>query len=227
MIKENITRTASERLHSQGWDELKNQMGDLEKLPRIKIANKWITKFRPGKILDIGCGPGHLADVIKKSLIQTEVHGLDFSKSATEFAKESLDCFWRLNIDLEDIPVENNQYDAIICLEVLEHVYDVTRVLREIHRLLKPSAKALISVPNLAYWRYRTQLLRGVLPHPEVFNPEHIRAFTLGSLKNKLIAAHLDAECWWGYGERLRLFAKRFPSLFSSTLFVQCSKSIK
>jgi len=214
-------RVNPELLHNKHWDISEEELRDLDTLPRIQIALNWIKDIKPKKVLDIGCGPGHLARLIKKNLPFTEIHGFDFSKVAIEKASQSLDQSWKLNIDLEDIPVESSHYDAIICLEILEHIYDVSHVLREIHRLLKHSGKALISVPNLAYWRYRLQLLIGVLPQPEIFNPQHIHVFTLANLRERLLESNLRIEHYWGYGQRLSALATRFPSIFSSTLFVE------
>lgn len=216
-----------ELLHNEHWYISEEELRDLDTLPRIQIALKWIKDIKPKKVLDIGCGPGHLARLIKKNFPFTEVHGLDFSKVAIEKASESLDRSWKLNIDLEDIPVESSHYDAIICLEILEHTYDVDHVLKEMHRLLKHSGKALISVPNLAYWRYRLQLLMGVMPHPEIFNPQHIHVFTLAYLRERLLKSNLQIEHYWGYGQRLSALAARIPSIFSSTLFVESSISKK
>jgi len=216
-----------ELLHDTHWKRYSEDLDDLYKLPRTQIAWNWVRDIRPRMVLDIGCGPGHLAKLIKNCFPQTVVYGVDFSESAIAKAKEVLDCSWKLNIDLQDIPVQRHHYDVILCTEVLEHVYDVPHVLGEINRLLRPSGKVLISVPNLAYWRYRLQLIVGVMPHPEIFSREHIHAFTLGSLKKSLYEASLFPIRWWGHGNRLPLLSNKFPTLFSSTLFVEGAKLTK
>jgi len=48
---------------------------------------------------------------------------------------------------LDDIPKSDNYYDAVLLTQVLEHVPDPERVLKEIHRILKPNGKLLLSVP--------------------------------------------------------------------------------
>jgi len=48
---------------------------------------------------------------------------------------------------LDDIPKPDNHYDAVLLTQVLEHVPDPERVLKEIHRILKPNGKLLLSVP--------------------------------------------------------------------------------
>jgi 2-polyprenyl-3-methyl-5-hydroxy-6-metoxy-1,4-benzoquinol methylase len=217
-----MKESAPELLHDRNWHSSLNEIEKFYKLPRIKSARNWVSAHQPQNLLDIGCGAGYLAARIKNDHPQIEIHGLDFSKTAIDHASSFLDKSWRLNIDLEDIPAADEYYDAVICMEVLEHVYDITHVLKEIRRVLKPGGKALISVPNLAYWRFRLQLLIGVLPHPEVFNPEHIHAFVFSSLQEKLAQTGLFVSRCWGYGNRVRILAENYPQLFSSTIFLEC-----
>jgi len=209
-------------LHDKHWTESQLERNNLNPLPRTLIARTWVEKNRPQILLDIGCGTGVFAQLVNEIRPKIEIHGLDFSREALRKASQFYDLCWNINIDVEDVPMEDNKYDAVLCMEVLEHVYDVTHILREIYRLLKPTGKALISVPNLAYWRYRLQLLRGVLPHPEIFNPEHIHAFVLKNIEKRLTDSSLHVNRCWGYGDRLKFFAKKFPQLFSSTIFVEC-----
>ena len=217
-----MKESAPELLHDRNWRSSLNEMDKFNALPRIKIARNWVTARQPQNLLDIGCGTGYLAREIKNDHPHIKIHGLDFSKTAIEHASSFLEESWRLNIDVEDIPSPDRYYDAVICMEFLEHVYDITHVLKEIKRVLKPGGTALISVPNLAYWRFRLQLLVGALPHPEVLNPEHIHAFVLDSLQDRLTQAGLSTSRYWGYGNRIRILAENFPQLFSSTIFVEC-----
>lgn len=50
-----------------------------------------------------------------------------------------------------DLPLRNECLDSILCLQVLEHVSDPERALREFYRCLKPDGVLLLSVPHLAY----------------------------------------------------------------------------
>jgi len=218
-----MTISSPATLHDRNWQNSLSEDA-VDKLPRIKIAADWITALKPLHLLDIGCGAGQLARRIKNALPDVQIHGLDFSKTAIDHASKFLEKTWQLNIDLEDMPTPDEYYDAVICMEVLEHIYDIMHLLKEIRRVVKPTGKVLISVPNLAYWRFRLQLLMGVLPHPEIFNPEHIHAFVLSSLKERMRRADLFISRYWGYGNRLKFLAEKYPQLFSSTLFVECHR---
>lgn len=214
----------SESFHDFYWKEFDSEFKEFENSPRIYISLEWIRKLQPRVILDMGCGPAHLAKLIKKDLPKIEVDGFDISPVALEYAKQHLNHYWKLNIDNTDIPISDETYDAIVCLEFIEHVYDVHHALSEIRRVLKKSGRGLISVPNLAYWRYRLQLLRGQVPHPEVTDEKHLHVFNFPTLKDRFFRAGLKVERCWGYGRRLSILARNYPKLFSSTLFIEVSR---
>ena len=52
-----------------------------------------------------------------------------------------------LDIDREKLPFEDNFFDKIYCLHVLEHLSNVEHAMREMHRCLKPTGVAIIEVP--------------------------------------------------------------------------------
>lgn len=102
------------------------------------------------KILDIGCGPGILLKLIKKSWPSYKLKGIDISNYA-------ISCLKKIKINGEAYsvpPIEelNNSFDVIIACELLEHLDKAERfnTLIEIKRVLKnnSSAKAIISVPD-------------------------------------------------------------------------------
>ncbi|MCB1144936.1 MAG: class I SAM-dependent methyltransferase [Leptospiraceae bacterium] len=91
------------------------------------------------KILDIGCGTGvwltHLNRV-------AEAEGLDISEEAVEFSAKR-----GLKITLgsaEKIPFDNNTFDIITAIGVIEHIEDDKIVIQEINRVLKPGGKVVI-----------------------------------------------------------------------------------
>lgn len=90
-----------------------------------------------GTVLDVGGGDGRR---YRESL-----------RNAATY--QSLDLNEALHPDIigsaENIPLSANSIDSILCTQVLEHVPYPERVLAEIHRVLKPGGKALITVPQL------------------------------------------------------------------------------
>ena len=212
-----------EAFHDSYWKEFNSDFSELESSPRIQVVLEWVKKNKPERILDVGCGPAYLAKLIKRNQLKVYVDGIDASSVAIEHAKKYLDRYWQIDIDTENLPVADESYDAIVCLETIEHVYDIHHALFEIGRVLKVSGKVLISVPNLAYWRYRLQLLRGQVPHPVVTDEKHLHVFTVSSIVGRPSQVGLRTEQCWGYGERLPFLAYRYPKLLSGTLFIEAS----
>ena len=91
------------------------------------------------KILDIGCGGGLLSEEFAKQ--GAEVTGVDISEKSLEIARNHA-TENKLTIDYkkgsaENLPLNDNTFDAVICADVLEHVDDLEKVIKEISRVLK------------------------------------------------------------------------------------------
>lgn len=76
-----------------------------------------------------------------------------------------------LSFDLEQLfPTGSGSYDAILCINVLEHIFNYQNVLRESHRTLKDGGQMVIAVPFLIafhpspndYWRYTEETLQKI-----------------------------------------------------------------
>lgn len=95
-------------------------------------------------ILDLGCGNGSIGKFKPNS--QIKVIGIDkdinLLKEAAKFEEV-------ISYDLEkgNLPFPNDYFDGIIAKDILEHVYNPSLIMTEMHRILKPNKKAIISVP--------------------------------------------------------------------------------
>jgi SAM-dependent methyltransferase len=99
---------------------------------------------------------------------------------------------------VDSFPVDDEQFDCVIAIDVLEHVDDDQRVLKEIRRVLRPGGRAIITVPNgdpkLLANRVRWRL--GMTP--EVYG--HTRAgFTAAELSERLQLSGLIPRSHSGY----------------------------
>lgn len=101
-----------------------------------------------GKILDIGCGGGLLAESLPYYYPKAEIYGCDVSRTAIAYAKKlgSGKVKYAV-INNKRFPYKNNFFDVCICLDVLEHVPDVNYFLKEIKRVLKKNGKLFLIVP--------------------------------------------------------------------------------
>lgn len=107
-------------------------------------------QFAGGRVLDYGCGDGtFLQMLMAQPTAPAEASGAELLPETVKNCRERVGQK-RLNfllLDELDSPEHNGAYDAVICMEVLEHMVDVESVLDRFVRLLAPSGKLLISVP--------------------------------------------------------------------------------
>lgn len=101
-----------------------------------------------GKILDIGCGGGLIAESLPYYYPKSEIYGCDVSQTALSYAKKLGSGKVKYSqIRNKRFPYKNNFFDVCICLDVLEHVPDVNYFLKEIKRVLKKNGKLFLIVP--------------------------------------------------------------------------------
>ena len=99
----------------------------------------------PGKILDIGCATGNFLNEMSK--YGWECFGVEPDKKSAEYAMHTYN-FSVFNGYLESVHYQNNYFDVVTMWDVLEHTKDPTKILREVHRILKQGGLFLISLPN-------------------------------------------------------------------------------
>jgi SAM-dependent methyltransferase len=189
------------------WDENPEWMPDVSVNHPDEQA-LFAEHIRAGMVLlDYGCGNGRRYG-IEMARRGVEYRGFDISETALRHARELGLKVGRLGeggkVDLPDASV-----DAAICFEVLEHLMEPDQSLAAIHRVMKPGAVALISVPNAGYFTNRAEfLLTGYLnpggspltarkmpwkdPHIRFFNPAMLRRL-LSSCGFEVIGTRAEA----------------------------------
>ena len=217
--------TKSEKLHDKDWLTTKSDDDFFETADRYPYLLQIVASFGGRTLLGVGCGSGYLAKQLKASCPDTIIHGVDISSVALEHARQAMDEVWQVNLDQSDLPMSSDQYDAVVCIEVLEHLYDADLALSEIHRVLVRGGRAVISVPNLAYWRYRLTLLRGRVP-PAASDRRHLQQYDQQTLEAGLSSAGLHPLPVSGFGVRFPGLAERHPALFSNILIATATKTV-
>jgi len=101
------------------------------------------------KILDAGCGEGVLVEKYRE--MGYNITGLDLNYSSEHVTKG----------DLLNMPFEDEAFDIVLCLDVIEHLnfQDQVPALREVHRILKEDGTVLLAIPNLAHFASRLSFL--------------------------------------------------------------------
>jgi len=179
-----------------------------ERLPhRMEITLKFLKSIPIQRYLDVGCGDGSFASIVKGSTSGVDVYGIDVSAKAVKLASGKGINAFQVDLSREKIPVESDFFDAVFAGEVIEHVFDTDLFLDEMFRVLKPQGHLILTTPNLASFYNRLALLVGYEPFPNnpslkypighirefeshrpgvVPSGDHIRVMTLKSLKQIL-----------------------------------------
>lgn len=139
-----------EQEHQQRYYDLGRHYWWLAGKYRI-IADVLARGFRPTRprplVLDVGCGPGNLLDVLAA---HGEAFGCDFSSDALRF------CIGRgyrrlFRADFRELPVKAGSFDLVTCIDVLEHLEDDLGAIAELYRIVRPGGLLVLSVPAFQF----------------------------------------------------------------------------
>ncbi len=120
---------------------------DLQILTIYRHIKKTIPSFK-GNVLDVGCGQSPYRFLLNES--DTKYFGIDIV-DAEKFDYNNTDI---TPFNGEDIPFENEKFDAVICTEVLEHVQHYQKLIDEMYRVMKPGATGIVTIPWSARYHY-------------------------------------------------------------------------
>lgn len=146
---------------------------------------------RGQRVLDLGTGSGALGQYLREHL-GCSVDGVTYNPREAALAQPH---YRRIEIaDLDQADIEalftGEQYDRIVCADVLEHLKSPERVMAACRTLLAPGGRVLISVPNAAYAGLVAELMHGDFTYREegLLDSTHLRFFTRRSLGEFLAA---------------------------------------
>ncbi len=169
---------------------------------------------RRDRVLDLGCGGGRHAfeamrrgaHVVAVDASDTEVKGVAELLEAIDIAGETVAGArgWALAGDALELPFPDGAFDRVIAAEVLEHIPDDHRAIRELARVLRPGGRIAVTVP-----RWYPELINWSLSD-EYHSVEggHVRIYRSRALIAKLTStgltyrgrhhAHaLHSPYWW------------------------------
>jgi len=154
-----------------------NRLGWGQKTARInpKLAQLLFKHIKGKKVIDIGCGSGIWTDFLtEKGYFVT---GVDFVAQFISQAKKNKKGDYII-ADAQNLPFEKNRFDTALLINVLEHVDDIDRVIRQASRV---ASRLIINLPQTTPQRlmdrglvYKHHLDRS---HRQAFSQKSIKAF--------------------------------------------------
>lgn len=142
-----------------------------------------------GRVLEIGCGTGGFARAYLAANPTAEYWGVELFEEAANEARESLHAVIVGDIEQTEIMAELDRrrdgalFDVLIFGDVLEHLHDPWRILRELRARMAPVACCCICIPNVAHWSLLQQQLKGRWHYTDagLLDRTHLRFFTRAS----------------------------------------------
>jgi 2-polyprenyl-3-methyl-5-hydroxy-6-metoxy-1,4-benzoquinol methylase len=199
------------------------------------------------RILDLGCSRGHLLERFRRydgvELVGAELDPAD--RAGAESRGIHVDAF---QINVFDggqitarLPYDDASFDIVLAAEIVEHIVDTDGFARELCRILRPGGTLFMSTPNILWWKYRVDVLRGRYPDPLEHRLHygtdfgHVRTFTPALLRGLVEDAGLEVVRVAGkrlgpissltraprvLAHRLDQLATRLPSISDDVLLV-------
>jgi len=148
------------------------------------VATRLLGTRRDAAILDIGCGDGVLFPFLSQF---GDVEGIEPDPAVVSEASP-----WRERIQIRPFDESfspGRRYDVILMLDVLEHLDDPLRALRQVHGLLKDDGRLILTVPAFQLlWTHHDELNR------------HVRRYTKRGLITVAHGAGLQVlESWYAF----------------------------
>lgn len=183
------------------------------------------------RVLDVGCGNGLVLYNLRHRF--RELFGVELSLVRVESASQALkglnSVIMHANIE-QGVHFANDFFDAVTCIDTLEHFVDVFTAVKEMTRVLKPDGRLVIVTPNVARLDRRLRFLfLGRFPTTsagnegcdtrtpdELLDGGHLHYFTFSMLEKLLARYEYRRVRRYGLG-RLGRIHNCMPSLLSGT----------
>jgi 2-polyprenyl-3-methyl-5-hydroxy-6-metoxy-1,4-benzoquinol methylase len=105
--------------------------------------------FEPRRVIDVGCGPGHLLAAILSRLPDVELAvGVDYAQAAIDRLHEVEPRARGIVAELPDLDLAGDLFDVVLCTEVLEHLDRPDEALRALGSLRAAGGRIVVTVPD-------------------------------------------------------------------------------
>jgi ubiquinone/menaquinone biosynthesis C-methylase UbiE len=144
----------------------------------LQLFDKNLKKYMPNNIIDIGCGDGSRTMRIAKhfDIDLSRVYGIDSNDNHIKTCQNNFNAY-KLDLEFEAIPHDDDIFDLVICNQVLEHLKNYNKVIDELIRVTRKMGYIAIGIPNLAHLINRIYLMFGFQPMCIHLDGSHVRSF--------------------------------------------------
>lgn len=149
------------------------------------LAARYYDQFGGARtILDVGCGTGTFGRYRPDTKLQ--IYGVDMDDGALARAAEH-ERVAHVDLDRDPLPFADASFDGVLAKDILEHMHDPARLVREINRVLRPRGVVIASL---------------VMAKPRVVWADytHVRGFTRSAAKTLFEDVGFEVEDVWRMG---------------------------
>jgi 2-polyprenyl-3-methyl-5-hydroxy-6-metoxy-1,4-benzoquinol methylase len=129
---------------------------------RLRVYYQLIPKGFSGMLVDIGCAEAQLSDAFPNAnYLGVDASQPNLKESASKRRKNQYVCG-----NAVELPLKNDSADILVCLNMLEHLFEPKDALEEFSRVVKGNGYCMVSVPNIigelgsaghvVFWKRRT-----------------------------------------------------------------------
>jgi len=183
---------------------------------RVRVVEEVFARNDFDRILDTRCGDGSYTLELAEACGATDLYGFELYDNKLERANENGVHATRLDLNNARFPFEDDFFDAVCAVDIIEHLFDPDHFLEEVRRTLRPGGTFVVATPNLASIHNRLALVLGYQPfttnqsrrypighlfenHGLVSDEtppssHHFRPYTLGSLRELLALYGFDVD---------------------------------
>ena len=126
-----------------------------------------------GNYLDIGSGTGELIQLVKTNF-NVSCYAVDYTDTLMQDEKQKVDV---TDLNHCSLPYDDNFFDAVTFTEVIEHLEDHRKILKEINRVLKKDGVLVVTTPNILNMKSRIRFL--LVGFYNLFGPLHVKESAL------------------------------------------------
>jgi len=189
-----------------------------------------------GRILEIGCNEGNFIQRFGKK----EYIGLDKDVDALKKAREKGLKVIKRDLNLQKLPFENNQFDTVLALDVIEHLFDPIKTINEIKRVSNKGGRIIISLPNdynLINLMRIFLLNKPIIYQSYMWKKDTHLHFPTVKESEKMVSKYFSIEKKKYIGDKAtvpfipkkirKIFVKIFPRFFSKCIVFSCINNKK
>jgi 2-polyprenyl-3-methyl-5-hydroxy-6-metoxy-1,4-benzoquinol methylase len=129
----------------QAQDYIKKNADHIKSL--LRLFQKKNMNLDSKSVIDIGCGTGHCLQEIDVHYKEVALTGVEFSEQALKLASAVVPDARLIRLDIAQQALQE-EFDAVLCQQVLEHIPDAETALKNLWLMTAPNGFLVITVPN-------------------------------------------------------------------------------